>query len=107
MEELVPIEIDLNVDPDHIDESFLRTFGFLTNTLLKHMFAGHSAPAKIRGTPGQVASFTDALGKEKRYMNSFLKHGLNDERTLRSRSRLMQAVSAFERETGLRWPYSS
>ena len=107
MKDLVPIQIDLNVDPARVDESFLVTFGFLTKTLLKYMFGGFSAPAKIRGTPMQVASFTDALGKEKRYMDSFLKHGLNDERTLRSRSRLMSAVSSFERETGLRWPYSS
>ena len=107
MSDLTPIEIDLTVDPNKIDESWLVTFGTLTKQLLKYMFGGTSAPAKIRGTPGQVSSFTDALGKEKRYMDSFLRHGLNDERTLRSRSRLLKAVSSFERETGLRWPYTS
>ena len=107
MEDLVPIEINLNVDPQQVDESFLRTFGFLTNTLLKHMFAGHSAPAKIRGTPGQLSAFADALGKEKRYMDSFRRHGRTDEITLSDRSSLMRAVASFERETGLRWPYSS
>jgi hypothetical protein len=107
MEDLVPIEINLNVDPQQVDESFLVTFGFLTKTLLKYMFGGHTAPAKIRGTSSQIGAFTDALGKEKRYMDSFLKYGLNDAHTLRSRSRLMRAVSDFERETGLRWPYSS
>jgi len=107
MEDLAPIEIDLTVDPAKIDESWLRTFGFLTQSLLKHMFGGHTVPAKIRGTSGQIASFTDALGKEKRYMDSFLKFGLNNPNTLDDRRRLMQAVSSFERETGLRWPYSS
>ena len=107
MDELVPDVIDLNVDPSSIDESWLRSFGFLTTKLLQHMFAGHPAPFKVRGTSSQVAAFATALGNEKRYMDSFLKYGLNDEHTLRSRSRLMGAVSKFEKETGLRWPYSS
>lgn len=107
MDDLTPIEIDLTVDPNKIDESWLVTFGFLTKTLLKYMFDGSSAPAKIRGTSSQIASFTDALGKEKRYMDAFLKHGLNDERTLYNRSKLNTAVSRFERDTGLRWPYTS
>tara|TARA_B100000427_G_scaffold282896_1_gene254911 strand:- start:253 stop:576 length:324 start_codon:yes stop_codon:yes gene_type:complete len=107
MNDLVPIEINLNVDPAEIDESFLVTFGGLTKLLLKYMFNGTSAPAKIRGTPLQVSAFTNALGREKRYMDAYLKHGLNDERTLSNRAKLNSAVSKFERETGLRWPYTS
>ena len=37
MEDLVPIEINLNVDPQQVDESFLVTFGFLTKTLLNNI----------------------------------------------------------------------
>ena len=107
MSDLVPIEINLNVDPKEIDESWLVTFGGLTKLLLKYMFGGRAAPAKIRGTSLQVSAFTNALGREKRYMDAYLKHGLNDERTLSSRSKLNSAVSKFERETGLRWPYTS
>ena len=107
MDDLVPIEIDLNVDPAQLDESWLVTFGYLTKTLLKYMFGGGSAPANIRGTSSQIEAFANALGREKRYMDSFLRHGINDERTLYNRSRLNQSVAAFERETGLRWPYTS
>mgnify|MGYP003153845230 CR=1 FL=1 len=107
MNDLVPIEIDLNVDPSKIDESFLVTFAGLTKMLLKYMFGGSPAPAKIRGTPAQVSAFTGALGREKNYMDAFLKYGLNDERTLSNRGRLNSAVSKFERSTGLRWPYTS
>tara|TARA_Y100000310_G_scaffold267440_1_gene279439 strand:+ start:177 stop:500 length:324 start_codon:yes stop_codon:yes gene_type:complete len=107
MSDLVPIEINLNVDPKEIDESFLVMFGGLTKLLLKYMFGGKAAPAKIRGTPYQVSAFASALGGEKRYMDAYLKYGLNDERTLSNRSKLNSAVSKFERETGLRWPYTS
>ena len=107
MKDLVSFEIDLTTDPDLIDESWLVTFGTMTKMLLKYMFGGAAAPVKIRGTSSQISAFTDALGREKRYMDSFIKHGLSDERTLRSRSTLMKAVSRFERETGLRWPYSN
>jgi hypothetical protein len=107
MSDLVPIIIDLNVDKNKIDESWLKMFGGWTKLLLKYMFGGMSPKAKIRGTPPQISSFMDALGGEKRYMDSFLRHGLDDERTLSSRARLGTAVSRFERETGLRWPFTN
>ena len=107
MDDLTSIEIDLTVDPQKVDESWLITFGGLTKRLLKYMFQGSAVPTTIRGTTTQVSAFTDALGREKRYMDAFLEHGLDDQRTLSSRARLNSAVSKFERKTGLRWPYSS
>ena len=40
-------------------------------------------------------------------MDSYIKHGLGDERTLSDRHRLMRAIENFERETGLRWPFKN
>ena len=50
-------------------------------------------------------SFFTALQREKKYMDSFMKHGLNDAQTMNSRYQLQDAVSKFEYETGLRWPF--
>tara|TARA_R110000824_G_scaffold104743_1_gene248421 strand:- start:716 stop:1039 length:324 start_codon:yes stop_codon:yes gene_type:complete len=107
MEDLAPIEINLNVSSKELNESFLKTFGFLTKKLLRYIFGDVSIPVNIKGTPAQVTSFANALSNEKRYMDSYLQNGLNDPRTHASRQGLNRAVSSFERETGIKWPFKS
>jgi len=51
-------------------------------------------------------SFFTALQSEKRYMDSFMKHGLNDTQTKHSHYELEDAVREFEFETGLTWPFT-
>lgn len=60
----------------------------------------------MSGDQGQIMAFMTALQREKRYMDSFLKHGLNDAQTMASRYQLQDAVTKFEFETGLRWPFA-
>tara|TARA_Y100000310_G_C20682897_1_gene817097 strand:+ start:2502 stop:2822 length:321 start_codon:yes stop_codon:yes gene_type:complete len=72
---------------------------------LYHM--GFDVPLTIKGTQSQIDSFFKALKGEKRYMDSYIKHGLGDDRTLSDRHRLMGAIEKFERETGLRWPFKN
>ena len=102
-EQLAPIEIDLN--PQTIDEGYLRALGGQIELLLKMMFGGSLIPERFRGTKSQVSSFARAIGNEKRYLSSFEKHGLTDPRTLNSRHRLERAIANFERETGIKWPF--
>ena len=52
-------------------------------------------------------TFIEALKQEKEYMKKFLDLGLNDPETLSSRHELHRAVEAFEKETGIRWPFTS
>lgn len=109
-EELVPTVVNLNaVKEGKLNESFLTMLGGAIETLLTQMF-GHTdvtAPvnAIVRGTPSQIAAFGDTLSREKNYMETFLKHGLNDPRSFNSRHELNSAVANFERETGIKWPF--
>tara|TARA_R110000796_G_scaffold92563_1_gene196884 strand:- start:918 stop:1247 length:330 start_codon:yes stop_codon:yes gene_type:complete len=102
-EKLAPIEINLN--PEIIDEGYLRALGGQIELLLKMMFGGSLIPAKLRGTKRQVSSFASALGNEKRYLSSFEKNGLGDSRTLNNRHKLEKSIASFEKETGIKWPF--
>ncbi len=102
-EKLAPIEICLN--PDSIDEAYLRQLGAQIEFLVKGLFGGTFVPARLRGTQTQLKSFARALGNETRYLRSFERHGLSDPRTLNSRHRLEGAIAGFEKETGIKWPF--
>lgn len=104
-EKIAPIEIDLS--SSRLDEKSLLVMAAQIETLLKFMFGGSNAfiPFKLRGTDSQVSSFARAIGNERRYLQSFERHGLSDPRTLGNRHRLERAVANFERETGIKWPF--
>tara|TARA_R100000664_G_C2754066_1_gene141579 strand:- start:1402 stop:1722 length:321 start_codon:yes stop_codon:yes gene_type:complete len=101
--ELTPIVIDLT-NKNQLDEGWLRMFGFWTKVLLKRMFGDSSVPVTIRGSKSDVASFANTISKEKRYMDSYMKYGLDNPRTYKNKSVLDSAVRSFERKTGLKWP---
>tara|TARA_R100000315_G_C5114869_1_gene65623 strand:+ start:101 stop:418 length:318 start_codon:yes stop_codon:yes gene_type:complete len=79
----------------------------MRSLLLDLYFAGFDAPLSLKGTQEQIDAFFRALKREKRYMDSYIKHGLNDNRTISDRHQLMNSVQSFERETGLRWPFKN
>ena len=88
-------------------ESFLAAFGNITKMILGRMFGTSDLylPVSVRGTSSEVKAFAGALGSEKRYLDAYKKHGLNDPRTHRSKSMLKRAVDKFTRATGLKWPF--
>tara|TARA_R110000824_G_scaffold112153_8_gene261211 strand:- start:879 stop:1199 length:321 start_codon:yes stop_codon:yes gene_type:complete len=89
-----------------LNESFLATFGFLVKSALKRMF-GYNAGTdlRIKGTRSEIETFMDALHNEKKYMQAYKRHGLTNPTTLRQKHKLDFAVSSFEKETGLKWPF--
>ncbi len=105
------IVIDLNDKSINERLGSLGSYGEFANNvqslLLDLSLAGFSAPTTIRGTQKQIDAFFRALKNEKRYMDSYAKHGLGDTRTMMNKRDLDQAVSGFERETGLRWPFKN
>mgnify|MGYP003110580840 FL=1 len=107
MEEQKSYELDLTVaDKGLLNESFLSAFGYMTKLIMQRMFGqGPEIPIAIKGNEQQVGSFAHALASEKRYMESFMRFGLDDPKTYKNRARLDQAVSEFERSTGLVWPF--
>jgi len=100
------IIIDLN--NKMLNEAMYTQFALNIRNLLWDMhFAGFDTPLSLKGTQEQINAFFKALKGEKRYMDSYLKHGLGDSRTISDRHQLMSSVEGFERETGLRWPFKN
>ena len=109
MDELQEIEIDLNaVKSGRIDEfSYLTSLGKQIEIMIRLMFGSRGLSAltgRVKGTRSQVSSFMKALRGEKKYADAYIKHGLSDSRTLNNRYKLEKAISAFEKETGIKWP---
>jgi len=103
-EEITPIVIDLT-NGDKLDESWLRMMGFGIKAILNRMFGGSSVPVSLKGNKSDIKSFTTAIGKEKRYMDSLKRYGLDNPKTFKNKSKLDKATSAFTRKTGLKWPF--
>jgi|TARA_R110000744_G_scaffold96072_10_gene185594 hypothetical protein len=102
-EELVTIEI--NLEPETIDEGYLSALGGQMQILLQTMFGGGVVPTRVRGSKGSVSSFARALGNEKKYIEALTTFGLTDSRTLGNRHKLEKAIAGFERTTGIKWPF--
>ena len=78
--------------------------------LMLYMMFGSNSPfnamaGSVRGTKQQIKAFASALAAEKSYMDAYNANGLNDKRTYNSRVSLNSAVSKFERQTGIPWPF--
>tara|TARA_R110002072_G_scaffold152_3_gene938 strand:+ start:1178 stop:1519 length:342 start_codon:yes stop_codon:yes gene_type:complete len=105
-EELSPIVIDLGANRrGELTEQTLMQMGGQIKWMISQMFAGTPINAMFRGTKREINSFGSALYREKKYMNSYLRYGLNDSRTYRDKARLANSVKGFESATGLTWPF--
>ena len=104
--DLTPIEINLNAKAQGLlNESWLAMFGGAVETILNGMFGGGSVPVNVVGTSSQIKAFEKTLGKEAKYLRAMKKHGLNNPATLNNKSALENAIKAFEKETGIIWPF--
>tara|TARA_R100000995_G_scaffold81496_1_gene54359 strand:- start:10105 stop:10422 length:318 start_codon:yes stop_codon:yes gene_type:complete len=101
-------EIVIDLTDKSLNERLYTDFSYKVNRLLLDLYdAGVNINPTIRGTQAQIESFFKALRGEKRYMDSYIRHGLSDSRTMTNRRDLDRAVSGFEKETGLRWPFKN
>ena len=108
---LKKIHIDLeNLKGDLIQEAGTAVTRMASDIkwLLYHMTGPSSnlfpGGVRITGNRGDVESFSKVMGKEKRYMDAYLKYGLNDPRVLNNRAKLEKAIYDFEKSTGIKWP---
>ena len=89
-----------------LNEQTLAMQGYVLKKTLEAMFRNHNFPGfKVKGKKMDVDKFIAALAGEKKYMMSYIDHGLNDPRTINNKFKLDQAVRAFERQTGISWPF--
>ena len=105
--ELVPVVIDLGAHrKGELNETFLGAFGEWIKTMVSWTFGENVFfPSKIKGTRSEVDSFMKALKNERKYMQSYKRYGLGDERTYKTKHKLDAAVKNFENETKLKWPF--
>ena len=102
------IHIDLNhKNNTYLTEDVTSQFANDIYMLMQSLYAGAAPDLKVSvgGNPAQITAFFTALKREKRYMDSYVKHGLNDAQTMYSEYQLQDAVRQFEFETGLKWPF--
>ena len=108
MNDIVNEPINLNNLGKPLTEKVYTQFANQVRSALLDLWAmGFDVPLQVRGTSSQIDSFMKTLGSEKRYMDSYMKHGLNDPKTMDSKYTLGRAVERFEKETGLRWPFKN
>ena len=105
--ELVSQVLDLGVHrTGEITETYLGAIGTGIKQMIAWTFGENIFfPSKIKGTRREVDSFTSALSGERRYMQAYKRHGLNDPRTYDSKYLLDDAIRNFERTTKLKWPF--
>jgi hypothetical protein len=100
--------IDLSNKDLQLNERLYTKFAHDMRSLLFDLYyAGVPVPLTVKGTQQQVDAFMRALKGEKKYMDSYMKHGLGDSRTMMNKRDLDASVRGFEGETGLRWPFKN
>ena len=105
--DITPMVIDLGANRrGEINESWLAQFGGAIKMILQRMFGGDFIPVKVRGNRREIKDFANALQKEKNYIKAMNSYGLNDLKTYRSKSALQNAISKFEKGTGIKWPFN-
>ena len=102
------VEIVINFEDlrsKQMNESFLAMFGGWVEHILKAMFGGLNIPVKVQGNDREVQAFAAALGREKRYIETAKRYGLDHPTTYKNKAKLAGAAKNFQRETGLKWPF--
>tara|TARA_R100000008_G_C3532863_1_gene140271 strand:- start:481 stop:819 length:339 start_codon:yes stop_codon:yes gene_type:complete len=89
-----------------LNEMMLAHMGDMIKSILGAMFTGSSLPVHVKGTSAEIAAFVEVLGRERRYIEAYMKHGLSDAKTYQSKYQLQNSIRKFESETGIKWPFS-
>jgi len=98
-----------NKNNAHLTENAYTDFAVDVNWIMRSLYSGPAVSAKVQlgGSPDQIMAFFNALQREKRYMDSYLKNGLDNAGTMTSKYDLDNSVRDFEFETGLKWPFKN
>lgn len=97
------IVIDLTVDKEQLNESYLAQFGTAIELILQRMFGLNDLGFKLRGPQSSVFKFIKTLEQEQRYADALIRSGLGNPSAL-NKGQLDNAVRDFEKTTGIKWP---
>ena len=102
------IIIDLNEAKMLTESAALIKFGAKVKKMLYYMFAPSGVSFGkfyLKGNAGDIQTFAAVLASEKKYMDAYMRYGLDNPKTHKSRYALQGAISKFERATKLKWPF--
>ena len=107
-----------------MNESLQRMIGNMTKEIIKSMYGvdfrfdvdlatlsqvmkeeKNQKTFSIRGEPEQVKSYVKAVARTKFYLDAMLEKGKEHPMTMKRKAELDQAVSEFESETTIKWPF--
>ena len=97
-----------NVTKDIIKAMYGVDFKFdvdLTNLSALMKEEEHNKKFSIKGQPGQVKSYIKATARMKFYLDAVFEFGKEHPMSVKRREELDQAVSEFQQETGVTWPF--
>lgn len=112
---VIDFSMESNNDSEEQLDEFMHLdpyqyFGNYIKDILKRSFEDFSGdalmPLSVKGNQAQIDAFMNTLKKEKSFISSWEKYGLEDPKTYRSKSALQAAISSFERATGVSWPFT-
>jgi antitoxin component YwqK of YwqJK toxin-antitoxin module len=102
---LMENKITIPTDRTLLTESFLTMWGHSIRKALEKMF---DIPVyenvTFRGRRTDVEALYRTLAAEKRYIDSFISHGLSNPAVTNSKYDLERAIYGFESQTGIKWP---
>jgi len=112
-----------SIDFRLVNESLQRMIGNMTKELIKAMYGvdfrfdvdlatlsqvmkeENTQEFSIKGKPEQVRSYVKATARTKFYLDAIMDLGKEHPMTAKRKTELDQAVSEFENETGITWPF--
>lgn len=112
-----------SIDFRLVNESLQRMIGNMTKEIIKAMYGvdfrfdvdlatlsqvmkeENTQEFSIRGKPEQVRSYVKATARTKFYLDAIMDLGKEHPMTAKRKTELDQAVSEFESETGITWPF--
>ena len=101
-----PIEIDLNaLKAGEMSEDVTRMLGNKIKWIIQRMFGGSAVPIKIKGSRRDVAAFARTIGREKDFLQNFMKFGMDSNRTKVNKYKLDAAIRDLKKLTGISWPF--
>lgn len=102
----------LKLDP--LNENMLAMFAANLKLMLQDVIgyevynlipSASSKFSKIKGKKGDVEAFAKTLGREKKYLESWKRYGLDNPKTYKSKRLLDKAITGFQKKTGIKWPF--
>ena len=112
-----------SIDFRLVNESLQRMIGNMTKGIIKAMYGvdfkfdvdlaklsqtmneENTQKFSIKGEVEQVKSYVKATARTKFYLDAIMEFGKEHPMTTKRKTELDQAVSEFESETGITWPF--